>query len=456
MNELNPPLAPQKKNNTAKYVLIALLAVAAVGALGYFASQAGLDKALVKREVDAWIERSKQHAALEGYDLAIVYDDVSIRGGLTDGHALITNMKIISKPVGGVAGDESVTFTTAEVKIDPNSADLSDLDVILPTPLHVFEGKNSFETASLIAEEPLEFTVEQLEQDKKHYNRISHTLPAKLTLRTLAGQDAVGEEDKEQQLTPRYDVVELSMEGKGQVTTNTARSDLGNSEIEVKNLSIVPVGNEIGAVKVDRLYSAWKNTLNDKQLNMIDAEFAIDNLTADKKFLPYAPINASIKGHFEGPMPATPEEFASIRTQQASFKLSEFIFKTKDASLNATADFVASGEDILPIGKANINVTNVPEWRELLKKNDVIGSKDEQVINTLFIRIAGVTLPDAKDVTVDIKRAREGSFQIGQITFEELLAILLRGVETPLDTQIPSVPPEAVKGVEDGKEKISE
>jgi len=456
MNELLPP--PAKKSSISKFIIPVVVIIAGVAALGYFASKAGLDRAIVQQEVDAWIERSKAHAAKEGYNLAITYESVAIKGGLTDGHALISNIKVISAPnKDGVNVDEnSVTFTTAEVKLEPKSANLRDVAVILPTPVHVFEGLNAHESASLMSDAPLEFDVEQIEKKEEVYNRISHELPSKITLRFLVGQDAVGEEDMAQELTPRYDTIEVSMEsGKGHVTTHHQRPEVGNSDIEIHNLKVVPIGHEEGTVTVDNFSSKWSNELNDKNLNVIDADIKLDNLRADERLMPYSPINAAFSAHFEGAMPSTPEEFAKIQSQQTSFKLNELSFSTKDASINATADFVANQNDILPVGMANISITNVQAWRDALKKNDAITTADEEIINTLFIRILGITLPSAKDVTLDIQRAREGSFQIGLITFEELLAILLRQVKTPLDVELPAlaVPVDPVEVIPEATEE---
>lgn len=442
MTELNPPAAEKKKKSTlAKFVLPVILVIAGVAALGYFASKAGLDKALVKREVDAWIERSKQHAAAEGYELSITYSDVSIEGGLTDGHARISDMTIITVPTAeGKAGENSVTLTTAEVNLEPRSANLRNVDVVLPKPVRLFEGTNAHETIALSANEPLTFEVKQIDRRGKAYNRIAHSFPDVVELRLLAGKDAAGKEEETPDLTPRYDVLNIVLDGEGQVTTSNERSDIGDSELNLRNIVVTPVGHEEGTVKVAGFRSVWSNELNENNLNVINAELALEDVTANPEFLPYAPINANLKLHFEGAMPSTPEEFASIRTQQTAFKLSEFSFFTKDAGISATADMVASSEDILPVGMANLSLTNVQEWRKILKETNALNDKDEQVINTLFIRIAGETLPAAKDVSIDIQRAREGSFQIGHITFEELLAILMGQIKTPLDVKLPEKP----------------
>lgn len=432
MNELSPP--PAKKPRTFKALIGVMLVMAAVSGLGYYASQAGLDKALVEQQLNAWIERTKKQAQEQGQSLDIRYSDVAIKGGLTDGHALISNLEIINSTEQG-----KNRITIAQIRLEPNSADLSNVGITLLTPVHVFEGNNSFESASLLSTPPLHFTVEQIEQKSEDYTRISHQLPRTLTLRFLVGKDASGEEEKPQILTPRYDTIDITMGKKsyGVLTTHHSRADLGDSTLHIHDLKIVPVGNEVGAITVESLQTSWKNSLNDKQINVIEISAALKKLHADEKFISFTPVNASLKLHFEGAMPQSPEALAALQSAQTLLKLDEFNIITKDASLNATADFVANKDDILPIGMANISAKNVQSWRELLKQYNVLRPKDELLVNTLLIHIAGQTLPNTKDLSIDIKRAHEGTFQIGAITLEEVLAIILGNVTTPLDTKLP-------------------
>ncbi|MFZ4125687.1 MAG: hypothetical protein ACOYJ2_06420 [Rickettsiales bacterium] len=445
MNELTPP--PVQKSRIRKILLLAVLVVAGVAGLGYYASRAGLDKALVEQQLDAWIERTEKQAQQEGQSIDIRYGDVAIKGGLTDGHALIRDVEVINS-----TGEKKSRITIEQVRLEPHSADLSDVGIILPTPIHVFESNNTYESASIVSDPALSFAVEQIERSDEKYTRITSHFPQKLTLRFLVGQDASGEEEETQTLTPRYDSIEVTMgEGsKGILTTHHSRTDLGDSTLRINDLKIVPVGNEIGTITIDSIKSDWKNTLNDKQLNVVEFSAALTNLSADKAFMPYAPINAALKLSFEGAMPQKPEDLAAIQSGQMSLKLHTFTLSTKDANVSATADFVANKDDILPVGMANISIGNVQSWRELLKQKKMLRAKDEPLINTLFMRIAETPLNEAKDITVDIKRAREGAFQIGAITFEELLAIILGNVKTPLDTKMPeptesSAPVDAVK-----------
>jgi hypothetical protein len=436
MTELTPP--PVSKSRLSKILLAIVLVLATAVGLGYYASRAGLDKALVKQELDAWIERSESNALEEGYNLDITYEDVAIKGGLTDGHASIRNIKIVTQ---SADAKDKVTFKTDEVKLEPKSANLRDVEIILPTPIHVFENKNTYESAAFISETPLLFSVERLEKEDQPYRSIAHEFPSKITLKFLAGQDASGEEDKAQELTPRYDIIEVSMEsGSAKAVMHEQKGDIGDSVIDVRQLKIVPVGNELGTVTIARFNSRWSNHLNKNNLNQIEAKIMLEEMNADASFMPFAPINMNIEAAFEGAMPDTPEDFANLQSQQNAFKLKQLSFSTKDAAVNATADFVSSGDDILPVGMANLSIDNVQSWREILKANEVLRDKDEELINTLFIRIAGQTLPAAKNVAVDIQRTREGAFQIGNITFEELLAILLGNIKTPLDVALPEDP----------------
>jgi hypothetical protein len=432
-------ISSPKKSSLKKFILPVFLLVVAIGAGAYFASKAGLDKALFKQALDGWIEQSEKRAAADGMDLKIAYDEVTIAGGFTDRHAVIHNLRATKTTPEATPAE--VTYRTADVLFFPKDADFKSFTLRLPTPLEKMENGQSEVTASLVSETPLVIEVEPITRNGENYQQISHQIPAKLTIKYLVGQDATGAEEATPTLTPRYESVEITSEnGMVNYLTHEQTLLLAQTSFLANNIRIVPIGNEQKTVTIAAISSNFEDNLNPKENNKMMLDFTLDNLVAKDEYISNTPISLTVNFAYQGAMPETPEQLAAATPQQTSFKLSNFALHTKAAKLDATADFVASSDDILPVGTATVTLTDIPAWRTILTEAELSDVKIEEVANTFLLRATGQRLVDAKDVTIDVNRARGGAFEVGKTTLEEVMAIVFGGMRTPLDAPVPVVP----------------
>jgi len=125
-------------------------------------------------------------------------------------------------------------------------------------------------------------------------------------------------------------------------------------------------------------------------------------------------------------MPKNAAAVASIQSPESLITLKQFSLTTKEASLKASANFTANASDVLPVGTANVALVNVPFVIGELRKYKVVNPANEATVNHLLQLLTGAPVEQLTDVTIPIERARGGSFKIGNTTFEELFAVLLK------------------------------
>ncbi len=438
-NESAPTASPGKRRLMKRIILGIFILLLLIGGGAYVASRFGLDKALVTQQLDGWIARAEEKAKEEGVKLDIAYDSITLAGGFTDRHAIIRNLRVT---VGGQGmpyePQETRTYRTAEMQFFPRSHDMQDFSLRLPAPLEMTENQDEHPTMTLISDTPLAFEVEQMTRADGEYYEVTHPLPALVTLRYFAGQEASGEEEATPELSPRYDAVKIEQQGGVfRYLANKEDSAIGTTEFRAENIRVIPVGMEQETVKIAGLSLDYRNQINAEKKNDVTVDISLDNLSAAEEYLPHTPFSAKIAFAFEGALPETPEQLAATGNRETAFKLEDFSLHTKDANIDATADFITKGDDILPIGTATVTFTNIPSWRNFMKDYELITAPTEELINTILLRTADTRLVDAGDVTLNIQRVRGGAFEIGNSTFEEVLAILMGNMKTPLDAPAP-------------------
>ncbi|MFN8930213.1 MAG: hypothetical protein ACK5WQ_07625 [Alphaproteobacteria bacterium] len=427
----------KKKFSLKKFILPVFLLVVAIGVGTYFASKAGLDKALFKQALDTWIEQSEKRAAADGLDLSIAYDEVTIAGGFITRHAIIHNLRVTQTTLQQTP--TKVVYRTAVVKFLPNSHDFKNFTLQLPAPLEKIENGQGDVSASLVSETPLVIEVRPMTLNGENYQQIRHKLSPKITIKHLVGQEAIGAEEATPSLTPRYESIEITSEnGIMNYLANDKTMLLAQASFAADNIRIVPIGNEQKTISIAAISSNFEDNLNPKKNNKMTLDFSLDNLVANDEYIANTPISLMVNFAYVGAKPETPEQLAAATPQQTSFKLSNFALHTKAAKLDATADFVTSSDDILPVGTATVTMTDLPAWRKILADAQLSDIKTEEVANTFLLRTVGERLVDATDVTLDINRARGGTFEVGKVTLEEVMAIVFGGMRTPLDSPAPA------------------
>lgn len=458
-NEVSTEIS-EKRSKTSRRIIIGTLAVLAlIAGVAVLASKTGLDRVLVRQQLDALAAQMKLRGASQGRDVTFTYGDVEIVGGFGDRHAVIHDPVLAVKPLEAEGYEkpedaQSLRVVTPVMTIYPEAANLQAMRLELPEPIDVTTIEEPEKKLLTIATNtPLAVHYADTERDNAPIAHWKFSVPAETKFTYLREQVAEGQEEQTPTLTPVYETLVMEMEsGEGELSLQRDHSGLGEGKLELKNIRLAPASTpKEGLVTIDQIISHWSNQRNEQNLNIVNSSFLIDKIDADPKLLPYAPISASAEVVYEGAIPTTQEELASMESKETALKLKTFNITTKDASFSASADFVASPEDKLPVGMANVSVTNLPFIVGELKKYDLMSDEREHLIAVLLQQVTGTPYAEMKDVVVDVQRSRGGSFKIGKSTFEELFATLLQAslgggagpkavIESP-EGAVPVIPP---------------
>lgn len=434
MTDALPPAETHEKTSRRTRRILAAVAVILIGlvAIGVIASRTGLDKALLRQQLDALAVSLAERGRESGRELTLTYSDIAIQGSFSNRHAVIFEPQLVSKPLPmagkPVADNEIVTLRTPELEVYAKSVDLSKLLVRMGKPIEVLEGPNAGRKLLTIRPEaPLDTEVTRHKRDRAYLETVM-TLPQTIQWEYLREQKAEGVEDATPTVVPVYEILTTTQAAGGTIRSDMAQdaSGLGEAQVNITDLVLTPEVQPEGAVRVAEVKSEWRHSLTEKNHHLVEAKMHVGDITAPAELLPYAPIALVFDASYEGAAPQTAQDLAAIRAQESSIKLNRLAITTKEAALNATADFVASPTDVLPVGMANITLTNVPYVMEELRRHALIDANAEALIGQLLVLMTGTPLEQLKDASIDINRTRGGAFTIGQTTFEELFAAVLR------------------------------
>lgn len=443
--------APEvKERSIARRVLvIALLVIAAIILVGFLASRSGLDKALLRQRLDAFAADLAAKGVKDGRDVQFTYRDIEITGNFSNRHAVILSPQLSIKPLDGQAANapagDDLIVRTDEVAIYPKAVDLSEVTVRLAKPIEFLDAADaSRKLLTISSAEPFDAEVERHTRDARDYLTVTHTMPTSIDLTYLREKQAEGQEDATPTIVPVYETLTLTQAAGGIIRTDMAEdeSGLGEAQVKLSDLVLTPEVEPEGAIRIATISSDWKHSLNEKNHHVVDVKMQVGDITAAPEMLPYAPLALVLDATYEGAAPQTAQDLAAIRAQESSIKLNRFALTTKEAQLTATADFVASATDILPVGMANIAITNVPYVLAELRKFGLVNPGNEPLIADIATLVTGTPYTEITDATIEINRVRGGSFAIGKATFEELFATVLKN---SMQRRMNSVPVDPVE-----------
>lgn len=460
--QVSAELAKRNKSRSRRVIIGTLSVLVLIIAAAVLASKTGLDRALVRKQLETIASQMKASGAAQGRDVTFTYGEVSIEGNFGNRHAVIQTPVLEMKPLEAEGfvkpqgdGPQTLRVSTPVMHIFPEGVQLSAMRIELPKPVDFTTMEEPQKKLLTIeANNPLAVRYANTTKNKAAVSHWNFKAPDETRFTYLREQVAEGAEEQTPTITPVYETLVMNMDsGQGEMSVHRDGSGLGEGSLEMKNIRIAPQSApKEGLVTIKQVVSHWSNQRNEQNLNVVNSSFLIDTIDADPILLPYAPISASAEVLYEGAIPTTQEEFATLESKESAFKLKTFNISTKDASFSANADFVASPEDRLPVGMANVTVNNLPFIMAELKKFELVSDDRERIIAMLLQQVTGTPYGEMKDVVVDVQRTRGGSFKIGKSTFEELFATLLQAslgqgagpkavITPPGATTTPVIPP---------------
>lgn len=410
-------------SSSRKWAILVVMGILAVGATAYIASRTGLDKALVKEAVDNF---SAELKASSNDTLSFSYEDITIEGGFRDRHAIIKNPVLQQSPE-GMESEQHIYYTTNAITLHANASDLSSMKLLMPHPIKGFKGSTMEGEAQLtvIQKAPVVAHIESTKQDGIPFVETRIELP-----------DSMLVDGPESERGEPWNQFTLGLKEGGTVflshsTAPDAPEGLGKTDINLQDIVITPEHDAKDEIRIAQFVSHYGNVQDDKGKSKVSMTTDIGPITGSESALPYGPIEFSLNASYEGLLSTAPEDFASNQGNEKALKIETLSLKAKEAALYATADFVSGAKDILPVGTANITLENVPFILKEMRKHKVLDASKEALFDAVVSEVTGTKLAETKDLTIDVKRVRDGAFQIGNSTFEELMALVLRSALEP-------------------------
>jgi hypothetical protein len=426
-------------------------AIVAIAVAGFVASRAGLDKALVKQQVDDFIVRMHEQGKAQGRDLNLTYADIEVSGGFTNKHVVMKELVLTVRPLERASQTEadrktvdSLRITTPAVQLYPG---VSSLTIKAVEPID-FAGEDEPNKSLLkvTSATPLEVTVSSDTQGEIKYSNVDFISPEKMEFVYLRETQAEGKEEETPQLVAVYETLTMTASAGSGFKSSVAGdgSGLGKASISYRDLVIVPQKTPEANIKLAEIAGDWSNVLNEKKLNVVHGALKMGPITSDAPDMPYQPVMLEFDGSFEGAMPKSPEAVAGIQSPESVMTLKTLSLSTKDATLKATANFTANASDMLPVGAANIALTNAPYVMAELRKYHLLNENSEGMVLAMLERITGTPSTQMTDIVIPIERTRGGAFKIGSATFEELFALMLKQAmdKQPAEGVSPDAPDE--------------
>lgn len=420
-----------------RFILPIAGAIVAVAVAGFVASRAGLDKALVKQQVDNFAAELKEKGRAQGRDIDLAYGDLEVVGSFASKHVVLHSPILTIKPLehktplaGAKKTVDALRVTTPAVEIYPQAMDMSALKITAAEPID-FAGVDEPEKSLLKVKSnvPQTLIVSQKKVAEVSYSDVAYQSPSQMEFTYLKEQQAAGEEEATPSVVPVYETMQLAVAQGSGFTSSMAgdNSGLGKVTLNYHDIVITPHAATEGALKLAEITGEWSNGLNEKKLNVIGLALKVGSITSDNASVPYLPIALEVDATYEGAMPKDAQAVASIQSPESVMVLKTFALTSKDASLKATANFTASAADVLPVGNANIALTNAPFVLGELRKYGILNETSEPMVMNVLTKVTGTAADQLKDVEIPIERARGGAFKIGASTFEELVAVFLQG-----------------------------
>lgn len=422
-----------KKNPLLKFALLGVVVLVVAWLLLF---RSGIDKALVRQKLDEYAAMLQERGRANGRDVSFTYSDVEVEGGLFSRHAVVHNPSVSLKPLEGDGKGNSIVISTPEMLIYPESRDLSAMRLSLPQPVN-FAAPEEPEKSLLkiTSSSPFDVTVAQTMQNKVPYTKVAHKSPESLDFTFLREQRAEGAEDATPEIVPVYDTIVMNVASGSTLETSFAQddSDFGKVDIAYGKISMLPKSAPEGVITVDGVNVHWSYGLNNKGVTVMENKSHVGPITGAPDVLPYAPIELTIDGNYQGIAMSADK----TKAEDAIIALRKLELSTKESTLTATADFTANPADILPVGKAHVKLTNTPFVREQLQKRGVLTPEKEEWVAAIVKQVTGTAFDQVKDIELPIERSRGGAFKIGNSTFEEVFALVLKQA---LKAQMPGDP----------------
>lgn len=380
-------------------LVVFLTAVVVIALLGYFTSRAALSVEMVNARLSAWGDVMKESAARKGYDASFTYGTVSIEGGLFSKRAVVADPKLTLSRNNKLVR----SFTTSVFEIQPDTGEMEKLRLVFAAPLTMKledEASQRFEAVS-----PIEVEVTKVPNGQAY----EAFVPTQVNI--FKGGDGADS------------IPSMTFETKlGSKVTGFIGSD---SEEYTQHITLLPSTLKM-ADRTMRVASldVTAEAAKEDAARMTHYEAKIGKFETTGIFSVITPLDIVADVDRETASVLADDEQEHHKDNTYFFNALSMYSGTSELKLTGKFD-VAKGE-ILPMGSAEVSLSNVGTLIGRLKAAGTLDDRSVDVSRAILKRIASEWNTKTDTIQFSVEREYGGGFYLGDVTFEELLATALK------------------------------
>lgn len=391
------PKRPSLRNNILGISLIALLLAGILSA-----GPKNITPENVSVSLNRFSDFVSAEAANSGKDAKFSYGNMSISGWGSEKYAVVSDIRLDVKKQ-SIAESTTLTLTTPKIQVTQDAVALGRLNFVFTDPVTIAtDGKP---VATVTFSEPLKYAhTEGRDKDPTVIQMLA--LPPQITFTALSAPEGA----KPETLTVTYERNPV-LKVKTNPVTHQREADYYFKHINLVSSSGSNVA--IGALTGHMSETAGKD-------NQPEGEYKL--MVSDFTTVPAAkPCSFTTEMSYAGERPLMKVSGLLAGTRETQLHIKNMMLTCDEFKVAADGDVARLPDDPLVSGLMHVSIENPAKFLA----SDLIDANMRTVLSQALTKIAGQPVDSLPRVEIPLKRDKNSTFMIGDITFEELAASLL-------------------------------
>lgn len=402
--ELEAPSASNAavKNNKTRYYKLGFALSVVVLLISFVIGSAGsVTKPYVESKLQLIAANIAAQAQISGDEAMFTYGEVKIEGGLLHNKIIVANPRLeytANLPFGNV---QKTDITTTRATVSSDSISSNTIAVNFPDSIEVM--RDGFAPISIMFSDVPEYEFSQISATEQH---TLHVSPSFTMTTHVPGEDLV-------KMQVKYSAKPTL---KRSINRQENKSD---TEVLFQNLEISSSA-EKGVMQFKKLSGVSSEEPSGTNARHFESSFEMQQFGIAKNDAPKGPYDLvlDINGTYLAPV-KTEKGYEEVRDMEVT--IDKLQLTHKDYDVNISGAISVKPDDMMPFGLLNIGIKGLDAFR-----------------NSEFVPVANVTLKDAvigaitgnedaklKDAFFTLKRDKNGTFFIGETSFENLVGLIV-------------------------------
>ncbi|NBX02974.1 MAG: hypothetical protein EBR02_02690 [Alphaproteobacteria bacterium] len=420
-----------------------------IGLVAYMAmsSSAAITKQNIEKNLQSLAKFVEKQAADSGREGKLTYGDVVFEGIGFGKRAIIHNVTL-SLAEKSMTDTSKWSLSTASVVVVPDAFLDEKLFFHFPDPINVTENSDLRSTISFLEAPKFSY----FDGTIKNVHSIEQvlTLPEKITITPALSVDDT--------TTPKTGVVEIAFD-KSPVINSTVLPDSKERiyNLDIKNIKVSSAQTaRLVASNIASHYSEKQvdeNTLEGKYTLSLVEVLLLNGETVMKPYTFAADLNIKSKVQRTA---ETAEKPAITTTNLADVAINKLSLLSSEFEIKAEGKASAAVDDPLFFGDGTVTITNAGN----AVASDIIPQQAKGPVSMALQKLTGAPVEAETQVSLPLKREKNGIFYINTMTFEELANSIFTDLmnaeqsqtapaaqdDSSVPTTLPNEPPAAAAG----------